>query len=76
MENNFKICYLGHERAARKLLLKEGHKTEKELAVMASEEIEMAIEERYVTIKVEDDWLLIPKDKYPAFQEIAEWIDR
>lgn len=76
MEKNFKIKYSGHERAARNLLLKKNHKTEAELAVMTSVEVEMAIEEKYVTIQVEDDWLLIPKDKYPEFQVIAEWIDR
>lgn len=76
MENNFKIKYSEHERAARNLLLKKNHKTEAELAVMTSVEVEIAIEEKYVVIQMEDDWLLIPKDKYPEFQEIAEWIDR
>lgn len=76
MEKNFKFKYSSHERAARNLLLKKNHKTEEELAVMTSVEVEMAIEEKYVTIQMEDDWLLIPKDKYPEFQKIAEWIDR
>lgn len=77
MENNFKIKYSGHERAARNLLLKKNHRTEAELAVMTGEEVEIAIDEEYVAIQTkEDDWLLIQKDKYTEFQEIAEWIDR
>lgn len=76
MENNFKICYSGHERAARNLLLRKKYKTERELAIMTSKEVEMTIEEKYVVIQVGDDWLLVPKDKYTEFQEIVEWIDR
>lgn len=52
------------------------NETVKELAVMTSEEVEMAIEEKFVIIQVEEDWLLIQKDKYSGFQKIAEWIDR
>lgn len=75
MMNNFRIKNSENERAARNLLLKKNHKTEAELAVMTRVEVEIAIEEKYVVIQVEDDWLLILKDKYPEFQEIAEWIE-
>ena len=76
MKNDFEINYSGHERAARDLLLREKKKTERELAVMTGREVEMAINEEYVAIQAGEDWLLISKDKYEDFQEIAEWIDR
>ncbi len=76
MKNDFEINYSGHERAARSLLMREKHKTEKELAVMTGKEVEIAINEKYVAIQAAEDWLLIPKDKYEDFQQIAEWIDR
>lgn len=43
---------------------------------MTGREVEMAINEEYVAIQAGEDWLLISKDKYEDFQEIAEWIDR
>lgn len=76
MKNDFEINYSSHERAARSLLMREKYKTEKELAVMTGKEVEIAINEKYVAIQAAEDWLLIPKDKYEDFQQIAEWIDR
>lgn len=76
MNTGFFIIYTGHEKNARKMILENGLKSDKELAMMATCEIEQIVNENFEAIRAEDDWLLIPKDKLADFNEIATWITR
>lgn len=72
----FEINYTGHETNARKLLLEKGIKTEKELAMMNSRDVEQAINAEFEVIQAGEDWLLIPHDKESEFNALVTWIDR
>lgn len=74
--DGFRIKYNGHELRARKLLLKKGLKTAEELAVMASFEVEQAINAAFKAIDCGEDWLLVPLDRAAEFNELITWIDR
>lgn len=76
MNDGFHIKYTGHEFRARKLLLKKGLKTAEELAVMASFEVEQAINAAFKAIDCGEDWLLVPLEKVAEFNELITWIDR
>lgn len=76
MNEGFHIKYTGHETRARKLLLKKGLKTAEELALMASYEVEQAINAEFEATDCGEDWLLIPRDKIAEFNAIATWIKR
>ena len=76
MNDGFSIKYTGHETRARKLLLKKGLKTADELALMASYEVEQAINAAFKAVDCGEDWLLIPKDKVAEFNALVTWIDR
>lgn len=72
----FEITCTGHETKARRLLLEEALKTEKELALMTSNEVEDVINANFECYKCGDDWLLVPKDKVYEFNRIVTWIER
>lgn len=76
MSDGFRIKFTGHERMARKLLLKKGLKTADELAVMSAPEIEQAINAEFEATECGEDWLLVPRDKWPEFQVLVTWIER
>ena len=76
MDNGFEMIYAGHESNARKLILKNKLKNDKELATMTSHEVEQTINANFEAIRAGDDWLLIPRDKMADFNEIATWITR
>lgn len=72
----FEIDYLGHERNARKLLLKDNLVTLEELATMTSNDVTSRINRNYICYKNGSDWLLIPKEKEDEFNQIIKWIER
>lgn len=74
--DRFEMNFTGHEEKARLLLLKEGFKTEKELAVMTSKNVEQVINENFECYKCGFDWLLVPKDEVSEFNSIVTWIER
>ena len=74
--NDFRIKFTGHERMARKLLLKKGLKTADELAVLSAPEVEGAINAAFEAVECGEDWLLVPKDKRAEFQTLVTWIER
>lgn len=74
--NKFGICYLGHEKNARKLLLNDNLVTLEELAMMTSNDIEEKINQNYIAYQNGEDWLLIPKENESEFNKITKWISR
>ncbi len=72
----FEIKYTGHEVRARKLLLQQKLKTAEELALMATHEVEQAINAEFEAIDAGEDWLLVPRDKLAEFNSIIKWIER
>lgn len=74
--DRFEMNFTGHEEKARLLLLKKGFKTEKELAVMTSKNVEQVINENFECYKCGEDWLLVPKDEVSEFNSIVTWIER
>lgn len=76
MNEGFHIKYTGHETRARKLLLKKGLKTAEELAVMSASEVEQVINAEFEAAECGEDWLLVPRDKWPDFQALVTWIER
>lgn len=76
MNDGFRIKYNGHELRARKLLLKQGLKTAEELAVMASYEVEQAINAAFEAVDCGEDWLLVPRDKVAEFNALITWVER
>ena len=76
MNDGFHIKYRGHERVARKLLLKSGLKTADELEVMNLSEVEQAINDEFEAVECGEDWLLVPKDWWPEFHAHVAWIER
>lgn len=76
MNDGFHIKYTGHESRARKLLLARGIKSADELAVMASFEVEQAINAAFRAIDCGENWLLVPQDKVADFDELITWIGR
>ena len=73
---DFEIKYTGHEVRARKLLLQQKLKTAEELALMATHEVEQAINAEFEAIDTGEDWLLVPRDKLAEFNGIIKWIER
>lgn len=73
---HFQILYVGHERAARSLLLEKQIKTAEELAMMTSYDVEKAINEAYACVQDGEDWLLAPKDKFDYINSLISWIKR
>ena len=76
MKDGFAIGFTGHETKARRLLLQNGLKTAKELALMTSFEVEQVINANFNAIECGEDWLLVPRDKWSDFQGLVTWIKR
>lgn len=72
----FEIYYLGHEKNARKLLLKDNLATIEELATMTSSDVVEKINKNYISYQIREDWLLIPKEKEEEFNQIVKTIYR
>lgn len=72
-----KINYLGQERAARKLLLKDKIATAEEIAIMTDIEVYDKLLERYEVMMAENERILIvAKENVRAFKEIAVYLSR
>ena len=72
----FCIKYTGHERAARKILLRLKIKPVDDLALMSAPEIEQAINARFDALECGENWLLVPKEKQAEFQALITWVAR
>lgn len=72
----FEINYRGHGLGARKLLLEKGFCTAEELALMDAAAVEQAVNAEYEAFQSGEDWILVPRDRYDEFCEIAFWIGR
>ena len=75
MERGFYFIQEGHEKEARKLLLRNNVKTEKELSVMSGKEVEEAINREFTSFQAGEDWILVSNDRFIEFQDITEWIE-
>lgn len=72
-----KINYLGQERAARKLLLKDKIATAEEIAIMTDIEVYDKLLERYEVVMAESEKILIvAKENIQTFNEIAVYLNR
>lgn len=72
-----KINYLGQERAARKLLLKDRIATAEEIAIMTEIEVYDKLLERYEVMMAEsEEILIIAKENVQTFNEIAVYLSR
>lgn len=71
------VNYLGQERAARKLLLKDKIATAEEIAIMTDIEVYNKLLEQYEFMMAENDRILIvAKENVQAFKEIAVYLSR
>ena len=71
------INYLGQERAARKLLLKDKIATAEEIAIMTDIEVYNKLLEQYEVMMAENERILIvAKENVQAFKEIAVYLSR
>ena len=69
--------YLGQERDARRLLIKEKLATVEDVALMTSEEVGMMICEHYEVVSKEAEQIvLIKKENMDKFREIAVYLNR
>lgn len=74
---SLRINYLGQERAARKLLLKDKIATAEEIAVMTDVEVYDKLLERYEVMMAENERILIvAKENVQAFNELAVYLSR
>ena len=72
-----KIGYLGQERAARKLLLKDKIATAEDVAIMTDIEVYDKLLEKYEVVMVEsEDILIIARENMHIFNEIAVYLSR
>ena len=72
-----KLCYLGMQKDARKLALKDKMAPTEDIAVMTELEICDLIVEKYEVVMCEsEDILLIPKDKIEEFNKMAVYLSR
>ena len=76
MEKGFYFIYEEHEREARRLLLENNVKTEKELSVMSGKEVEEAINREFTSFRAGEDWMHVPNDRFKEYQDIEHWIER
>ena len=72
----FSIKYTGHEKDARKLLLRKRLNTVEELAVMSTADVEEAINANFIAYDCGEDWLLVEKSKVEEFRRLATWVER
>lgn len=70
----YKSQVSGHFRKARLLMSK--YESAKDLALMTDEEIEKKINDWYIAIQLDDDWILIPKERKKEFEKMITWICR
>lgn len=71
------INYLGMERAARKLVLKDKLAKSEDVAVMTDIEVYSTLLQKYEVVMCEDeDILLIDKDKMQEFNNMAVHLKR
>ena len=74
---SLRINYLGQERAARKLLLKDKIATAEEIAVMTDVEVYDKLLERYEVVMAENEKILIvAKENVQTFNELAVYLSR
>ena len=72
-----KINYLGQERAARKLLLKDKIATAEEIAIMTDIEVYGKLLERYeVVMTGSEQILIVAKENIQTFNNIAVYLNR
>lgn len=72
-----KLCYLGMQKDARKLALKDKMAPIEDIAIMTKLEICDLIVEKYEVVMCEsEDILLIPKDKIEEFNKMAVYLSR
>lgn len=72
-----KINYLGQERAARKLLLKDKIATAEDIAIMTDIEVYDKLLERYEVVMAESEKILIvAKENVQTFNELAVYLSR
>lgn len=76
MVNGYYAAFTGHERRARQLLLDKKLVDPLDLAVMSNSEVADTINANFECYRVDDDWMLIPKDKSKEFNQFVEWINR
>ncbi len=72
-----KLFYIGMEKDARKLALRDKMVPAEEIAVMSEIEVCDLIVEKYEVVMCEsEDILLIPKDKMKEFNQMAVYLSR
>ena len=72
-----KLIYIGMEKDARKLVLRDKMAPAEEIAVMSEIEVCDLIVEKYEVVMCEsEDILLIPKDKMKEFNQMAVYLSR
>lgn len=72
-----KLFYIGMEKDARKLALRDKMATAEEIAIMSELEVCDLIVEKYEVVMCEpEDILLIPKDKMKEFNQMAVYLSR
>lgn len=71
------VSYLGQERAARKLLLKDKIATAEEIAIMTDIEVYNKLLEQYeVVMTGSEKILIIAKENIQTFNDIAVYLSR
>lgn len=72
-----KLLYIGMEKGARRLALRDKMAAAEEIAVMSEIEVCDLIVEKYEVVMCEpEDILLIPKDKMKEFNQMAVYLSR
>lgn len=72
-----KLFYIGMEKDARKLALRDKMASAEEIAVMSEIEVCDLIVKKYDVVMCEsEDILLIPKDKMKEFNQMAVYLSR
>lgn len=72
-----KLFYIGMEKDARKLALRDKMATAEEIAIMSELEVCDLIVEKYEVVMCEpEDILLIPKDKMKEFNQMVVYLSR
>lgn len=72
-----KLLYIGMEKDARRLALRDKMAPAEEIAVMSEIEVCDLIVEKYEVVMCEsEDILLIPKDKMKEFNQMAVYLSR
>ena len=76
-ELNNKLSYLGMERDARKLLIKEGIKKAEDVAIMTSVEVCDALLKHYKVVSCEDECITIIKhEDVKTYNSMVKYLER